>query len=185
MNFVLITLLTLGSIAPDFTLKDTISGKSVSLNEMKSDKATVVMFIANHCPFVKHVQDELAKLGNDYIPKGVTFVAISSNDIEAYPQDGPDMMKKVAKENKFPFPYLYDKDQSVAKAYNAACTPEFYIFDGGMKLVYHGQLDNSRPRSNTPVTGKDVRKALDNILDGKPVDKDQYPAVGCGIKWKD
>ena len=184
MSIFLAMVLTLGTVAPNFTLPDTVSGKTMSLKEIKSEKATVVMFICNHCPFVKHVNGELVKLANDYMPKGVTFAAISSNDIQKYPEDGPTMMKKVAMEKKYPFPYFYDADQKVAKAYDAACTPEFFILDGAMKVVYHGQLDDSRPGNDTAVSGKDVRRALDSILAGKPVSAEQYAAVGCSIKWK-
>lgn len=174
----------LGTKAPAFTLKDVVSGEQKSLSQLKSDKATVIMFICNHCPFVKHVNKELVRLANDYIPKGISFVAISSNDVENYPQDSPDKMKKVAEEQGYPFPYLYDETQEVAKAYQAACTPDFYVFDGDLKLVYRGQLDDSRPGNNEPVNGKDIRAALENILAGKPVDKNQKPSIGCNIKWK-
>jgi peroxiredoxin len=174
----------LGTKAPDFTLEDVVSGEKKSLSELKSDKATVIMFICNHCPFVKHVQDELVRLANDYIPKGVSFVAISSNDADNYPQDSPEKMKEVAEEKGYPFPYLFDETQEVAKAYQAACTPDFYIYDGDLKLVYRGQLDDSRPGNNEPVNGKDIRAALDNILAGKPVDEHQKPSIGCNIKWK-
>ncbi len=178
------TLIPLGFTAPAFSLPDTISGKTLSLNELKSGKATVIMFICNHCPFVLHVKDELVKLANDYIPKGISFIAISSNDVDKYPQDGPELMKKFAAANKFPFPYLYDETQDVARAYSAACTPDLSIFDGDLKCVYRGQLDDSRPSNGKPVTGKDIREALDNILAGKPVSADQKPSIGCNIKWK-
>lgn len=174
----------LGTKAPDFTLPDTVSGKTMSVQDLKSDKATVVMFICNHCPFVKHVQHELVRLANDYMPKGVSFIAISSNDVEQYPEDSPKRMKEVAEELGYPFPYLYDETQEVARAYDAACTPDIYIFDKDLKLVYRGQLDDSRPGNDVPVTGKDVRAALDNLLADKPVDPDQKPSVGCNIKWK-
>lgn len=178
------TLIPLGFKAPDFSLPDTISGKTLSLDELKSDKATVIMFICNHCPFVVHVKDELVRLANDYIPKGVSFIAISSNDIENYPQDAPDKMKEFAAANNFPFPYLYDESQDVARAYSAACTPDFSIFDAEMKCVYRGQLDDSRPSNGLPLTGKDIREALDNILSGTPVSENQLPSIGCNIKWK-
>lgn len=174
----------LGTKAPAFTLKDVVSGEQKSLSQLKSDKATVIMFICNHCPFVKHVNKELVRLANDYIPKGISFVAISSNDVENYPQDSPDKMKEVAEEQGYPFPYLYDETQEVAKAYQAACTPDFYIFDGDLNLVYRGQLDDSRPGNSEPVNGKNIRAALDNILTGKPVDENQKPSIGCNIKWK-
>jgi peroxiredoxin len=174
----------LGMVAPDFVLPDTISGENKSLNDLKSDKATVIMFICNHCPFVKHVQQHLVRLARDYQAKGISFVAISSNDVEKYPDDSPQRMKEVAQELGYPFPYLYDESQEVARAYDAACTPDFYVFDKNLKLVYRGQMDTSRPGNNIPVTGKDLREALDNILQGKPVSEDQRPSIGCNIKWK-
>lgn len=177
-------MLHLGTEAPDFTLIDTVSGKQKSLAELKSSVATVVMFICNHCPFVKHVQHELVKLANDYQAKGINFIAISSNDVEHYPDDAPAKMSQVAEQLHYPFPYLYDESQAVAKAYQAACTPDFYIFDKTLKLVYRGQLDDSRPGNNIPVTGKDIRAALDNILAGKPLSEEQKPSIGCNIKWK-
>jgi thiol-disulfide isomerase/thioredoxin len=142
------------------------------------------MFICNHCPFVKHVNDELVRLGNDYKDKGIGFVAISSNDVENYPDDSPGLMKIVAQELEYPFPYLYDETQEVAKAYDAACTPDFYVFDKNLKLVYRGQLDDSRPGNDIPVTGKDLRSALNALIDGKEVSDDQKPSLGCNIKWK-
>ncbi len=174
----------LGFPAPDFTLPDTITGEEKSLQELKSDKATVVMFICNHCPYVKHVIHGIIDLANDYIPKDVSFVAISSNDVENYPADSPENMEAWAKELNFPFPYLFDETQEVAKAYSAACTPDFSIFDGAMKCVYRGQLDESRPGNHFPVTGEDIRQALNAILAGKPVSQEQKPSVGCNIKWK-
>lgn len=174
----------LGFTAPDFTLPDTVSGKTLSLNELKSDKATVVMFICNHCPYVKHVNEGLVQLANDYIPKGVSFIAVSSNDVANYPEDSPEQMKVVAEKLGYPFPYLYDETQEVAKAYTAECTPDFSIFDGNLKCVYRGQLDGSRPGSNMPVTGKDIRAALDAILANQAVSEEQIPSVGCNIKWK-
>lgn len=178
-------MLALGTVAPDFTLSDTVSGQNKSLADLKSDKATVIMFICNHCPFVKHVNDQLVSLTNDYQTQGVSFVAISSNDVENYPEDHPDKMKEYALELGYPFPYLYDESQDVAKAYKAACTPDFYIFDADLKLVYRGQLDESRPGKDIPVTGKDMRAALDDILAGKPVGIEQRPSLGCNIKWKE
>jgi len=157
----------------------------MSLEELKSEQATVVMFICNHCPYVKHVQGQLVELANDYIPQSVAFIAISSNDADGYPEDRPERMQEVAQRFGYPFPYLYDEPQEVAKAYKAACTPDFYIFDQDMKLVYRGQLDSSRPNSGVPVTGQDVRSALDNLLAGKPVDPHQVPSLGCNIKWKE
>jgi peroxiredoxin len=177
-------MLPLGTVASGFSLPDSISGSTLSLDELKSDTATVIMFICNHCPYVVHVQDELVRLAKDYQPQGVSFIAISSNDIENYPQDSPENMKRFAEKLGFTFPYLYDESQDVARAYQAACTPEFYIFDSAMELVYRGQLDSSRPANDTPVTGRDVRAALDNILAGQPVDEIQRPSIGCNIKWK-
>jgi peroxiredoxin len=177
-------MIALGTTAPDFELKDTVSGETKSLTKLKSDKATVIMFICNHCPYVKHVNDQLVTLANDYQPKGISFVAISSNDVEAYPEDHPDKMKEYAKRLGYPFPYLYDETQEVARAYDAACTPDIYIFDETMSLVYRGQLDDTRPNSGVPATGVDVRAALDNILAGKPISEVQMPSMGCSIKWK-
>ncbi len=162
-------MLPLGTAAPYFTLPDAVSGDSLNLAEYKSDTATVVMFICNHCPFVIHVQDHLVLLANEYIARGISFVAINSNDIVNYPQDSPEKMKERALEKDFPFPYLLDESQEVAKAYRAACTPDFYVFDGDLKLVYRGQLDDSRPGNGIAVTGKDMRAALDAILNGVPV----------------
>ena len=174
----------LGFIAPDFKLPDTVSNLDISLQEMKGSNATVMMFICNHCPFVVHVNEQLIQLANDYIPKGVGFIAISSNDVVNYPADHPDLMRNHAMELGYPFPYLYDETQEVAKAYDAACTPDFSIFDSDLKCVYRGQLDESRPNSGLPVTGKDIRDALDALLAGNEVAKMQYPSIGCNIKWK-
>ncbi len=177
-------MIPIGFTAPDFSLWDAISEKNLSLSELKSVKATVIMFICNHCPFVKHVNNELVKMANDYIPKGISFVAINSNDVENYPEDSPEKMKEYAARLNYPFPYLFDETQEVAKAYDAACTPDFYIFDQDLKCVYRGQLDESRPSNGKPVTGKDIRDALDAILNGNEVSKDQMPGIGCNIKWK-
>lgn len=178
------TQIPLGFRAPDFTLPDTISGKELSLEELASDKGTVIMFICNHCPYVKHVINGIVELTNDYIPKGISFIAISSNDVENYPDDSPDKMKEDAARLGFKFPYLYDESQDVARAYHAACTPDFNIFDAELKCVYRGQLDDSRPGNKIPVSGKDIRKALDDLLSGKKISEDQVPSVGCNIKWK-
>jgi thiol-disulfide isomerase/thioredoxin len=178
------SMVPLGTIAPKFSLPDTVSGKMMSLDELKSDQATVVMFICNHCPFVKHVQAQLVEVANDYLPKDVSFIAINSNDVNNYPEDSPDNMKKVAGRLGYGFPYLYDETQDVAKLYKAACTPDFFIFNGELELVYRGQLDDSRPGSRIPVTGEDIRFALDNVLAGEPVSPQQRPSVGCNIKWK-
>lgn len=177
-------MLALGTRAPDFELPDTVSGRTLSLSELQSETATVIMFICNHCPFVIHIKDELARLGREYQPKGIAFIAISANDVANFPQDGPDQMTQFAADNGFSFPYLYDASQSVASAYQAACTPDFYIFDSQLSCVYRGQLDDSRPGNETPVTGKDIRSALDAILAGKPVDENQKTSLGCNIKWK-
>jgi thiol-disulfide isomerase/thioredoxin len=177
-------MIPLGTKAVDFILPDTVTGKKMSLKELSSDTATVIMFICNHCPFVKHIQSELVRLAKEYIPKGISFIAISSNDVEKYPADAPDYMKEVAQRFSFPFPYLYDETQEIARAYDAACTPDFYIFDKDLSLVYRGQLDDSRPGNNIPVTGKDIRSALDQILKGESVSDEQKPSIGCNIKWK-
>lgn len=174
----------LGFKAPDFTLLDTVSDQQLSLNELKGEKATVIMFICNHCPYVKHVNAQLVQLANDYVSKGIAFIAISSNDVVNYPQDAPDLMKENAKTEKYPFPYLYDETQEIAKAYHAACTPDFSIFDKDLLCVYRGQLDDSRPKIDSVPDGKDIRAALDNILNGSPVAEKQVPSLGCNIKWK-
>ena len=173
-----------GTLAPDFNLLNTIDDKQVSLQDAKGEKGTVIMFICNHCPFVIHVNSELVKMANEYQQKGINFIAISANDIENYPQDAPNFMKQLAEEEKYPFPYLYDETQDVAKAYDAACTPDFYVFDADLKTVYHGQLDDSRPGNGKPVTGFDMRNSLDNLLMSKSPIENQQPSIGCGIKWK-
>lgn len=177
-------MLPLGTKAPHFKLRDAVNEKEFSLDELKSDKATVVMFICNHCPYVKHVQKGLVELANDYIPKGVSFIAVNSNDVEKYPEDSPANMKSVALRLGYPYPYLFDETQDAARAYNAACTPDFYVFDAGLKLAYRGQMDDSRPGNGKPVTGKNIREALDKVLKGEPVGEDQVPSIGCNIKWK-
>ena len=174
----------LGFTAPEFHLPDTVSGNHYTFGDLQGKKATVVMFICNHCPYVIHIKDELVKLAKDYLPKDIHFIAISSNDVEKYPADSPELMKTFAIENGFPFPYLYDESQDVAKAYFAACTPDFSVFDAENKCVYRGQLDNSRPKNDNPVTGKDIREALDAILSNVPVSQLQIPSIGCNIKWK-
>lgn len=177
-------MIPLGTKAPDFELTDVKTGKDISLQDVRSDIATVVMFICNHCPYVKHINEHLVEFANNYIKKGISFVAISSNDVKNYPEDSPEKMTKVAKELGYPFPYLYDETQEVAKAYDAACTPDFYIYDKDLKLVYRGQYDESRPGNKKPVTGSDLGDTLDLLLAGKPVPTDQIPSVGCNIKWK-
>ncbi len=177
-------MLPLGTRAPQFKLPDTISGGNMSLEDVRGDKGTVVMFICNHCPFVKHVNSELTRIGKDYMSKGIGFAAISSNDVENYPQDAPHLMKKTAAEEGYPFPYLYDETQEVARAYDAACTPDFYLFDADLQLVYRGQLDDSRPGNDLPLTGSDLRSAMDNLLSGRPQATEQKPSIGCNIKWR-
>lgn len=178
------TMLPLGTTAPDFRLPDTVSGKWYSLQDFKSGQATVIMFLCNHCPYVIHVNPEIVRLVRDYSPKGVRFAGISSNDVSKYPDDAPDKMKIVAAQVGYTFPYLYDETQEVARKYDAACTPDFYIFDNNLKLVYRGRLDDSRPKNGLPLTGKDIREALDELLAGRPVAEKQYPSGGCNIKWK-
>jgi thiol-disulfide isomerase/thioredoxin len=179
-------MLELGTVAPDFTLPDTVSGANISLADVRSDHATVIMFLCNHCPYVVHINPEIARIVADYAPKGVCFVGISSNDAEKYPDDAPDKMTVHAAESNYNFPYLYDESQDVARAYDAACTPDFYIFDQGLTLVYRGRLDDSRPRVEQPkpLTGKDLREALDGVLNKQVVNEVQYPSMGCNIKWK-
>jgi len=177
-------MLPLGTKAPNFSLFDTVSGQTLSLEELKGEKGTVIMFICNHCPFVVHVNPEISKLGNTYQDMGIGLIAISSNDVENYPQDAPHLMTKVAEQEGYSFPYLYDGTQEVAKAYDAACTPDFYLFDGDLKLVYRGQLDDSRPGNGLPLTGKDLRNAMDMLLKGQTITELQKPSIGCNIKWK-
>lgn len=179
------TMVKLGSVAPDFALLDTVSWRTLALSDIKSDVATVIMFVCNHCPFVKHVNPELARLANDYTQKGVQFVAISANDVGAYASDAPDKMHQLAAEMGFNFPYLYDESQAVAKAYSAVCTPDFFVYDGALKLAYRGQLDDSRPNNGIPVTGSDIRAALDALVAGTAVSAAQKPSIGCNIKWRD
>lgn len=177
-------MMPLGTIAPAFDLPDTISGTNISLDQIRSDKGTVVMFICNHCPYVVHVKDKMVEIANAYAEKGIAFVAISSNDVENYPDDSPENMKGIADEWEFNFPYLYDESQEVAKAYDAACTPDFYVFDGDMKAVYRGRMDGATPGNNVPLTGQDLTNALDNLLAGSVIDENQIPSMGCNIKWK-
>jgi len=184
MSYTESTMLTLGTEAPPFNLTDTVSGRNLSLKELKSSKAAVIMFICNHCPYVMHVNPEIIRLAKDYIPKGISFIAISSNDANRYPADGPEQMKVKAIELGYPFPYLYDKSQEVARAYDAACTPDFYLFDGEMKLVYRGRLDEAKPKNNIPLSGRDLREAIDAVLTHQQVTEKQYPSAGCNIKWK-
>ena len=176
-------MMELGTKAPEFSLLDTVSGKTVSLSDLKSDVATVILFICNHCPYVKHINSKLVELANKYHSKGIQFIAISSNDVETHPLDGPEHMKQVALEQRYPFPYLYDETQEVAKAYQAECTPDLFVFDKHLECVYRGQFDDSRPNKGV-ATGNDLSVALDLILAGMKVNPDQKPSIGCGIKWK-
>lgn len=175
-------MLELGAGAPNFSLPD-VDGTTVSLDDFGDAGALLVMFICNHCPFVKHIRDELAAIGRDYAGKGLAVVAISSNDVANYPDDSPKKMKAEAEEAGYTFPYLYDESQGVAKAYRAACTPDFFLFDGEKKLVYRGQLDDSRPGNGEPVTGRDLRVAIECVLAGSPAPETQHPSIGCNIKW--
>lgn len=177
-------MLPLGTQAPAFSLPDTISGNTISLDEVATDVGTVVMFLCNHCPYVIHVNPEIVRLVDDYRAKGVGFVAISSNDVVNYPQDGPEKMTEHAREVGYNFPYLYDESQEVARAYDAACTPDFYVFDGDRNLYYRGRLDGSRPGNQNALTGADLRHALDEMLAGHAALEKQYPSAGCNIKWK-
>lgn len=177
------TMLPLGTVAPDFELPN-VDGRMVDYAAAAGPQGTVVMFICNHCPFVKHVADELARLGREFMSRGVGCVAISSNDVASHPADSPEQMVREAEDRGYLFPYLYDETQEVAKAYHAACTPDFYVFDAGRKLVYRGQLDPSRPGSDLPVTGSDLRAAVDALLAGRPPLAEQIPSLGCNIKWK-
>ena len=178
------TMLELETEAPDFSLTDTISGKKRSLKDFKGNHALLVMFICNHCPYVKNIKEELVRYASDYMPKGVGVVAISSNDVENYPDDSPEKMKEDAEKFGYPFPYLFDEDQEVAKAYKAACTPDFFLFDDNMELYYRGQFDDSRPKNGVKPTGKDLREATDKLLKGEPIPENQTPSIGCNIKWK-
>ena len=177
------TMLPLGTKAPDFRLPDT-NGKRVSLADFKNARALVVIFMCNHCPYVKHIRAGLAQLARDYLPRGVAVVGFNSNDVANYPADSPARMAEEVKAAGYTFPYLYDETQAVAKAYRAACTPDIYLFDKDQRLVYRGQFDDSRPGSNLPVTGTDLRAALDAVLAGKPASATQKPSIGCNIKWK-
>ncbi len=176
-------MMELGTKAPDFTLFDTISQKPLSLSQLKSNVATVVVFICNHCPFVHHINHKLVEVANEYQVQGIQFIAISSNDVEYFPEDGPELMTRVAKSLSYSFPYLYDDTQTVAKAYKAECTPDFFVFDNDLKLAYRGRFDESRPNMGV-ASGRELTNALDALLDNKEVAKVQYPSVGCSIKWK-
>lgn len=175
----------LGTSAVDFSLSDTVSGETVTLKSLQSDIATVIMFICNHCPYVKHVNTQLVSVANDYIPQGVSCIAISSNDAEEYPEDGPEKMKEYAERLGYPFPYLYDETQEVGRAYGATCTPDIFVYDAEMKLAYRGRLDGSSPGNDIENDGQDLRAALDAMLAGQPIATDQLPSMGCSIKWRD
>jgi len=177
-------MLPLGTKAPVFTLPDTVSGHMLSLDQLRGEHGTVVLFLCNHCPYVIHVNEELVRIALEYEKLGISFVAISSNDAEKYPQDGPEKMTIHAKEAGYPFPYLYDESQEVARAYDAACTPDIYVFDRDLGLYYRGRLDGSRPNNDLPLTGEDLRDALDRLLAGKAWPERQVPSAGCNIKWK-
>ncbi|PKP09715.1 MAG: thioredoxin family protein [Bacteroidetes bacterium HGW-Bacteroidetes-4] len=174
----------LGYPAKEFILPEPLSGKNRSLKELASEKATVILFICNHCPYVKHVNKELVAIANHYLPKGISFIAINSNDAVKYPDDSPEKMVEVAKKLNYPFPYLYDESQGIAKAYHAVCTPDISVFDKDLKCVYRGQIDDSRPGNDIPLSGKDLRRVLDALLNNQPVPKEQIPSAGCSIKWK-
>lgn len=178
------TMLELGTPAPDFQLPDTVSGKKISLADFSNRQALLIVFVSQHCPFVKHVREELARIGRDYADKSISIVAISANDVTKYPDDAPEKLKWMAETLEFTFPVCYDESQTVAKAYKAACTPDFFLFDAECKLVYRGQLDGSRPGNNVPVDGRDLRAAIDAVLAGQAVPFDQKPSIGCNIKWK-
>ncbi|MGJ3251581.1 MAG: thioredoxin family protein [Elainellaceae cyanobacterium] len=178
------TMLELDTPVIDFSLPDVVSGQMISPSTFADKKALLLMFICQHCPFVKHVKGELARLGHDYVAKGVGIIAISANDVEKYPDDSPEKLKDMAETFNFPFPVCYDETQSVAKAYRAACTPDFFVFDSNRRLAYRGQLDDSRPGNDKPVDGRDLRAALDAVLAEQPVSAEQKPSIGCNIKWK-
>jgi len=178
------TMLELSTTAPDFALTCVVTGKTVRRDDFRGQKALLVMFICAHCPYVKHIEKGLAALGKDYAGKPIGIVAISSNDVTTHPADSPAGLKQQAETLGFNFPYLYDETQAVARAYKAACTPDFFLFDGNLRLVYRGQFDSSRPGNGIPVTGKDMRAAIDQVLAGKPAPTDQRPSIGCNIKWK-
>ncbi|WP_158750949.1 thioredoxin family protein [Acidobacterium sp. S8] len=177
-------MLPLGTAAPEFSLQEVVTGKTLDLQSVRGPKGLLVMFICRHCPFVKHLEKELAKLGRDYVGKGLGVIAISSNDAANYPDDAPESLAEQARQEAFTFPYLYDESQGVARAYDATCTPDFFLFDKDLKLTYRGQFDDSRPGNGIPVTGSDLRSAVDAQLVGEPVDLTQKPSLGCNVKWK-
>ena len=178
------SMLSLGTPAPNFSLMDVLSEKVIRLDKFRGSHATVIMFICNHCPYVKHVAHELTRIANDYISQGVQFIAINSNDITQYPDDAPVHMKEIGIKLSYPFPYVFDETQEVAMAYHAKCTPDFFVFDKDLLLVYRGQLDDSRPGTDQCVTGESIRQALDSIIKNQPITILQKPSIGCNIKWK-
>lgn len=179
------TMLPLGTIAPAFNLLDTITSSNTTLQDLRGEKGTIVMFICNHCPYVLYIKDQLITLAKEYALKGINTIAISANDIEQYPQDAPDKMQQLMLDWGSPFVgYLYDETQAVAKAYQAACTPDIYVFDAHLACVYRGRLDGATPKNDVPVTGVELRSALDNLLTGQPISEQQIPSIGCNIKWK-
>lgn len=175
----------LGTKAPEFKLSDVVSGKEISLDSHRGKVATVILFICNHCPYVRHINVQLVKLAAHYRTKDIQFIAISSNDVKQYPEDGPEKMRETAIQLDYPFPYLFDSSQEVARAYDAACTPDIFVYDKDLLLVYRGQFDDSRPKNNLPVTGKDLSGALDALIENRPVSAEQKPSMGCNIKWKE
>ncbi|MEL7144294.1 MAG: thioredoxin family protein [Cyanobacteria bacterium J06643_4] len=177
------TMLPLGTAAPDFSLTDVVSGNALSLASFKGKKGLLVMFICQHCPFVKHIENQLGQIGQNYVPSGIAILAISANSIETHPQDDPQNMRQQVQRANFNFPYAYDATQEVAKSYTAACTPDFFLFDSDFKLAYRGQLDDSRPGNDVPVTGSDLRAALDKVIAGDTIPEEQKPSIGCNIKW--
>lgn len=179
------TMVPLGTTAPDFTLYNPAAGGTASLGEVRGEKGLLVMFICNHCPYVKHVAEELARIGGEYPSKGIGVVAINANDAERYPDDSPEKMAEEVERRGYPFPYLFDESQEIARAYGAACTPDFFLFDNELRLVYRGQLDDSRPANDVPVTGNDLREGMNALLEGRPVPQEQKAGIGCGIKWKE
>ena len=178
------TMLALGTPAPAFSLVDAVDGQSVSLADFADHPALLVMFICNHCPYVKHVQSELGRVAADFAPRGLATIAINSNDLDEYPEDGPQHMRDLARAEGWTFPFLFDETQEVAKSFRAACTPDFFLFDGEQRLVYRGQLDDSRPSTDAPVTGRDLRAAIESVLAGESVPEDQKASMGCNIKWR-
>ena len=178
------TMLPLGTIAPNFELDDVTSGSRIKLNDSQNRTGTVLMFLCNHCPYVKHINSGITQLSNDYLPKKIRFIAISSNDVNNHPEDSPDNMIQTARDNQYPFPYLFDETQEVAMAYNAACTPDFYVYNDKLALIYRGQFDDSKPGNTIPVTGSSIRNALEYLINKTPLNKIQKPSLGCSIKWK-